>query len=203
MLTETWLEEDTTITILLFQCCSQYKRSGQRSGGVAIYKSCQNNENEPTYQLNTLRLQTTLSCGNYTVGDMCCSEFQLKSGLKVHCIAIYISPGQTVQNIITYLHYVLFPYTEAGARQLGNNLHLMPIIMGGDFNTNFANPQSQALSKFLFDVFHLHMSNSPQTPTTNNSTTIDAVFHRFLNTVESKIYISYFSYHKPILTICT
>ncbi|KAF0705999.1 Uncharacterized protein FWK35_00030554 [Aphis craccivora] len=37
-------------------------------------------------------------------------------------------------------------------------------------------------------------------PSTNYKTTLDGVFSRFLNVRKSEIYVSYFSYHKPIVT---
>jgi len=36
--------------------------------------------------------------------------------------------------------------------------------------------------------------------TTRYGTTLDAVFSRFLDTLESKTFISYYSYHKPIVS---
>jgi len=45
------------------------------------------------------------------------------------------------------------------------------------------------------------MNNNPTIPTTRSGTTIDAIFTRYLNNVQSQNYISYFSYHKPIITV--
>lgn len=45
------------------------------------------------------------------------------------------------------------------------------------------------------------MSNDPTEPTTRRDTTIDAVFSRFLGNVESKTFISYCTYHKPIISV--
>jgi hypothetical protein len=36
-------------------------------------------------------------------------------------------------------------------------------------------------------------------PTTKYGTTIDGVFFKYLNRFESKVFISYFSIHKPIV----
>lgn len=38
------------------------------------------------------------------------------------------------------------------------------------------------------------------TPTTRSRTTIDAIFIRYLTNVQSRTYISYFSYHRPIIS---
>jgi len=44
------------------------------------------------------------------------------------------------------------------------------------------------------------MSNDRYTSTKKSETTIDAVFSRYLDTIESRTYISYFSNHKPIIS---
>ena len=44
------------------------------------------------------------------------------------------------------------------------------------------------------------MNNDPLQSTTRYGTTLDAVFSRFLDTLESKTFISYYSYHKPIVS---
>ncbi|CAG9831931.1 unnamed protein product [Diabrotica balteata] len=43
------------------------------------------------------------------------------------------------------------------------------------------------------------MSNDRNISITKYHTTIDAVFTRNLNRFKSKLFISYFSYHKPII----
>ena len=74
------------------------------------------------------------------------------------------------------------------------------MILSGDFNVNFASEKSLKLVEFMKDKLNLSMKNSPQTSTTRSGTTIDGVFTRSLNFVECKPYISYFSYHKPLIT---
>ena len=45
------------------------------------------------------------------------------------------------------------------------------------------------------------MNNDPQESTTKYGTTIDAVFSRYLENIKFQTYVSYFSYHKPIVSI--
>ena len=56
------------------------------------------------------------------------------------------------------------------------------MILSGDFNVDFAKPL-----------------NDPNKSTTKYGTTINAVFFRYLLNFQSKVFISYFSYHKPIV----
>jgi hypothetical protein len=44
------------------------------------------------------------------------------------------------------------------------------------------------------------MNNNPVVSTTKPGTTIDAVFARYLDDLQSIIYVSYFSYHKPTVS---
>ncbi|KAF0742243.1 Uncharacterized protein FWK35_00028760 [Aphis craccivora] len=44
------------------------------------------------------------------------------------------------------------------------------------------------------------MSNDQYTSLTKSGTTIDAVFSLYLDTIESRMYVLYFSYHKPIMS---
>jgi endonuclease/exonuclease/phosphatase (EEP) superfamily protein YafD len=75
------------------------------------------------------------------------------------------------------------------------------IILSGDFNANFADERAQRLITFLKDKFQLHMTNDPQHSATNYGTTLDAVFSRFIEKMELERVISYFSYHKPIVSL--
>uniref|UniRef100_A0A0K8TMU8 Endonuclease/exonuclease/phosphatase domain-containing protein n=1 Tax=Tabanus bromius TaxID=304241 RepID=A0A0K8TMU8_TABBR len=76
------------------------------------------------------------------------------------------------------------------------------MILSGDFNTNFAeDDKNQLLIEFLNNEFGLTMSNDRNLSTTKYKTTIDAVFIRHLNRFESKLFVSYFSYHKPIVSV--
>jgi len=45
------------------------------------------------------------------------------------------------------------------------------------------------------------MNDDPTIPTTKSGTTIDGIFTRYLQDVQSQNYITYFSYHKPIITV--
>ena len=63
-----------------------------------------------------------------------------------------------------------------------------------------SNEKSKPLLQFLTDEFNLRINNDPAESTTRYNTTIDAVFSRHLHKIESKTYVSYFSYHKPIIT---
>jgi endonuclease/exonuclease/phosphatase (EEP) superfamily protein YafD len=87
-----------------------------------------------------------------------------------------------------------------GTAELGVKLDEIPIILGGDFNINFAPDDAKPLIQFLEEKLSLRMNNSPTESTTRHGTTIDAVFSRFLENLESRVFITYFSCHKPIIS---
>ena len=100
-----------------------------------------------------------------------------------------------VKNIVREKKY------ESGTLSRNNkSLCNIPLVLAGDFNINFSNEKSKPLLQFLLDEFDLRINNDPAESTTRYNTTIDAVFSRHLHKIESKTYVSYFSYHKPIIT---
>ncbi|KAF0716956.1 Uncharacterized protein FWK35_00032471, partial [Aphis craccivora] len=119
---------------------------------------------------------------------------------KVLSVVVYISPNQHINDIVKYLHLVLLPYTPRGAAELGEDYDKMAMILGGDFNFNFSSDKAQTLISFLENKLNLKMNTARNIPSTNYKTTLDGVFSRFLNVRKPGIYVSYFSYHKPIIT---
>ncbi|XP_074115768.1 uncharacterized protein LOC141538285 [Cotesia typhae] len=71
----------------------------------------------------------------------------------------------------------------------------------GDFNVNFARAESMPLMTFLQKEFQLQINNNPRESTTKYGTTIDAVFVRYLDDVSSNTFVTYFSYHRPIVIV--
>jgi len=74
------------------------------------------------------------------------------------------------------------------------------MILGGDCNINFSSDETQPLISFLENRLNLKMNIARYISRTNYRTTLDGVFSQFLNDIKSEIYVSYFSYHKPIIT---
>jgi endonuclease/exonuclease/phosphatase (EEP) superfamily protein YafD len=88
--------------------------------------------------------------------------------------------GKSIQNII---------------RNLKKDLDV-PIALMGDFNINISDGKNE-LAEFLAREFKIH-HHSNALPTTLGNTCIDHVFLRNMNT-ECMPYVSYLSYHRPLL----
>lgn len=128
-------------------------------------------------------------------------KFEAESGQEIVVVAIYISPNQNINKIIQFIHQNLLIYTKVGSTLLHENFYRLPMILSGDFNVDFSKDTSKPLVDFLISTLTLNMSNDPNESTTKYGTTIDEVFFRYLeNTLNSKIFITYFSYHKPIIS---
>jgi hypothetical protein len=72
----------------------------------------------------------------------------------------------------------------------------VPIALTDDFNFNISDEKNE-LAEFLAREFNIH-HHSDALPTTLGNTCIDHVFLRDMNT-ECMPYVSYFSYHRPLL----
>ena len=83
-----------------------------------------------------------------------------------------------------------------------NDWKYIPIILTGDFNLDIFNHDNENFLEFMRNDFGLHLS-SDKSPTTLGGSCIDMVFTRYINNIHCQKYISYFSYHKPILATIT
>lgn len=201
VLSETWLANEDDVSVLNFNCIVKYKRPNIRAGGVGIFQNSDDIINiiTPSMDFSVTQSDVYGSMAS-TVGDLCMAECKMENGQKVVIVAVYISPNKTLDDIIDFLHRSLLSYTSQGAAILRKDYHKIPMILSGDFNVNFALDKSIKLVEFLKDNLNLSIQNDKKISTTKSNTTIDAVFTRFLDNIECKTYISYFSYHKPLVT---
>lgn len=71
------------------------------------------------------------------------------------------------------------------------------VLCCGDFNSNFAQPQGKnRIETFFKEKYNMCLLSS-RCPTTDDGTTIDAVFGKLNGTTEVISYESIFSFHKP------
>ena len=202
LLTETWMDNNQQLDIPNFNCIAQFKRDGERAAGVAIYHNINDNANIFTPNLNVSISNTTSVCvRSEEIGDVCSAICKLENGVEIVMVVIYISPNKGINDIITFIKTALGEYSEYVARWMGHNRHKLPLILAGDFNVNFKSEESEPLKEALHNSFNLTMKSNPSESTTKYGTTIDAVFSRFLNEIDSQTFVSYFSYHKPIVSI--
>ena len=71
------------------------------------------------------------------------------------------------------------------------------MILCGDLNINFASDAALPLIDFLDTTFYKKCVTQS---TARSKSVIDAVFQRYINKIETKTFVSYFSYHKPFVS---
>lgn len=145
---------------------------------------------------------TEVHVSQTSIGDMCASHVKLEDGSELMIIIVYIFPNKKKKNdIISFLHERLFPYSHRGSITFKTNKDELPFILAEGFNVNFAKDESTPLIKFLQEEFQSKINDNPREPTTRYGTTIDAVFIRYLDNVMPNTFVTYFSYHRPIVIV--
>ena len=74
------------------------------------------------------------------------------------------------------------------------------MILSVDFNFNFADNRNIAVIDLFNDALGLNIFNDQKFSTAKYKTTIYAGFTRYFHKFQSKIFVLYFSYHKPIVS---
>lgn len=194
ILTETRLDMTDHIDIENFVCINQFRKEVHgHIGGVAIYKNNKsaicNFESLPHLSQVQEELKTN---GIFKVGDLCGVLCILENDFRFIMISIYLYPNQSIRDIINYIEHSLQEYKVT--------CNKIPLIISGDFNVNFQQSISAKLIEYLSVSYDLVINSNPNSATTIHNTTIDAVFSRYIPQLQSKVYVTYFSYHLPIIS---
>jgi len=120
-------------------------------------------------------------------------------------VSVYITPGTPMSkveeffelNLMAYSHKVVGLFKSIDKHQLST----IPIILGGDFNVDLKSAEGVEFIHFMQDNWQLELNNDPAISTTRGNIYIDAVFTRHVEHLQTMNFISYFSYHKPLLSI--
>ena len=129
---------------------ARFHRANKRAGGVAIFQNKRDTANIVTKHISLpIRRPINLGVQTLKIAEICSAHCVLEDGQICIMSAIYISPNQSIADIIQFIHRSLFVYTEVGSRELGTNDHEMPLILAGDFNVNFADESAQPLINYI------------------------------------------------------
>lgn len=204
MLSETWLSNNEQVEVGNFNLITQYRRPNiKRGGGVCIYHNTDDSQRECAVNSDTQlrRGPQHTSLTKSAVGDICAARYTTSSGREIIMVTVYISVNTNVTDIIDFLHEALLVYTEGGSKLLRKRYHELPLILGGDFNIDFNKEDGFRLIQFLKDELNLDLISGRTLGTTRYDTTIDAMFSRFITHISSDVHVSYFSYHKSIVSV--
>ncbi|GFT39009.1 ATP-dependent DNA helicase [Trichonephila clavipes] len=158
VLAETWLDNESDLSIPNFNCIVKYNRPNTRAGGVAVYQNSSDTVNIITPSMDCSVGQSDIyGTIQSSVGDLCLAECVIDNGQKIIIVAVYITPNKKLDDIIEFLHRSLLPYTSRGSALLNKNYDKIPMILSGDFNVNFALDKSLQLIEFLKDNFTFYL----------------------------------------------
>jgi len=138
------------------------------------------------------------------VGDICSVKTTI-NGQRALLVSVYITPGTPMSkvedffelNLMAYSHKVVGLFKSVDKLQLST----IPIILGGDLNVDLKSAECVEFLYLMRDNWKLELNNDPAISTTRGNTCIDAVFTRHVEHLQTMTFISYFSYHKPLLSI--
>ncbi|UYV74027.1 hypothetical protein LAZ67_11001874 [Cordylochernes scorpioides] len=206
VLTETWMRDTCEPTpIKGYECVSRENNRSNSdinaAGGVAIYRKLSSTSTAEVFQVAITDVTRVIK----TKGDMCMTEvtcFAANTSFKFILGAVYIHPGASMQDIGMLLWQGLGPYIHNSQYvppfvQIDSSI---PILLCGDFNKN-VKPDNSFLN-FMKNTYNLDCVSNVSKSTTLKGTTIDLTFARHI-TAETLPFISYFSYHRPILNKIT
>lgn len=206
VLTETWMRDTCEPTpIKGYECVSRENTrtnsDTNAAGGVAIYRKLSSISTAEVVQVAITDVTRVIK----TKGDMCMTEvtcFAANTSFKFILGAVYIHPGASMQDIGMLLWQGLGPYIHNSQYvppfvQVDSSI---PILLCGDFNKN-VKPDNSFLN-FMKNTYNLDCVSNVSKSTTLKGTTIDLTFARHI-TAETLPFISYFSYHRPILNKIT
>ena len=104
-LSETWSNDDENVDIPNFDCIAKFKRKNVRSAGVEIYQKSNDPSNIVTSNMHILlRCIREIDIGQSSIGEICVAHCVLDDGTNIIMVVVYISPNNTVNNIITFLY---------------------------------------------------------------------------------------------------
>ncbi|GFV57651.1 uncharacterized protein TNCV_3132391 [Trichonephila clavipes] len=166
------------------------------AGGSAIYRNLQSSTN-----CSEIIVNANKSCGNsvlrkHNVGDICLVDVKVEDLTLFILGAVYIHPKASAEAVKLCLYQSLLRYSANLTKLIPNSQPDLetPIVLCGDFNCD---PQQNSyLIEFMRNEFDLNYVQT--SPTTSGNTTIDCTFTRNIN-VDIMPYVSYFTYHRPML----
>lgn len=122
-------------------------------------------------------------------GDICAAKIVVMD-TDILLVSVYISPGCSRNNIEFFLTRKLFCYAKEN----------MPMVVTGDFNIDVSKPENSAFLDFMEKFLKLKLVNDRNESTTLGGSCIDLTFSKNMSVV-CRRYSSYFSYHRPILSV--
>jgi endonuclease/exonuclease/phosphatase (EEP) superfamily protein YafD len=125
------------------------------------------------------------------------------NGENVLVFALYLSNNTLIDDckrfVLTHLGTFAPKFSEEYSIVPEEGPNTIPIILAGDFNIDLKKKENETFVTYVEKTFGLKLMSNPQCSTTRSKSCIDMVFARNVDNLKCANYITYFSYHRPIL----
>jgi endonuclease/exonuclease/phosphatase family metal-dependent hydrolase len=127
------------------------------------------------------------------------------NGEKVLIVTLYLSSNTPIYDYKRFVLIHLGTFTPKFSEEYSimpeEGRSTIPIILAGDFNIELKKKENKSFVNYMDETFGLKLMSNPQCSTTRSKSCIDMVFARNIDNLKCANYITYFSYHRPILSI--
>jgi endonuclease/exonuclease/phosphatase (EEP) superfamily protein YafD len=127
------------------------------------------------------------------------------NGEKVLIVTLYLSNNTPIDDCKRFVLIHLGTFTPKFSEEYSivpeEGRNTIPIILAGDFNIELKKKENETFVTDTEETFGLKLMSNPQCSTTRSKSCIDMVFARNVDDLKCANYITYFSYHRPILSI--
>jgi hypothetical protein len=126
------------------------------------------------------------------------------NGEKVLIVTLYLSNNTPIDDCKRFvlIHFGTFTpkFSEEYSIMPEEGHSTIPIILAGDFSIDLKK-ENETFVTYMDETFGLKLMSNPQCSTTRSKSCIDMVFARNVDNLKCANYITYFSYHRPILSV--
>jgi hypothetical protein len=127
------------------------------------------------------------------------------NGEKVLIVALYLSNNTTIDGckrfVLSHLGTFAPKFSEEYSIVPEEGLNTIPILLARDFKIELKRKENETFVTDMEETFGLKLMSNPQCSTTISKSCINMVFARNVDNLKCANYITYFSYHRPILSI--
>jgi hypothetical protein len=127
------------------------------------------------------------------------------NGEKVLIGTSYLSNNTPIDDckrfVLSHLGTFTPKFTEVFSIIAEEGCNTIPIILAGDLNIGLKKKSDETFVTLMEETFGLKLMSNPQCSTTRSKSCIDMVFARNVNNLKCANYITYFSNHRPIMSI--
>jgi hypothetical protein len=127
------------------------------------------------------------------------------NGEKVLIVTLYLSNNTPIDDCkrLVLIHLGTFTpkFSEEYSVVPEEDLNTIPIILAGDFDIELKKKENETFVTDMEETFGLMLMSNPQCSATRFKPCIRMVFARNGDNLKCANCITYFSYHRPILSI--